>query len=201
MKTNATIRFAAMVSVALLSAAAAADPVMPDGFRMTFSDETGKTWRQTGVFPVSPSNALETLRETFRKQGYSERYDIPGGSNERHLLLWTRKDEDVILMVWKTQDNTTGCSWGISAPPPSADSSSEVSEADSRNKAKTPNEQTTNEAINESTNENTSHEDKRSSNLPPPETVEPTVSSPGTNSQEAASADHSGPAGVPADVR
>ena len=182
-----------MVSVALLSAAAVADPVMPDGFRMTFSDETGKTWRQTGVFPVSPSNALETLRETFRKQGYSERYDIPGGSDERHLLLWTRKDEDVILMVWKRRDGRTGCSWGISAPP-SASSRSDAAGAFTPKTETNPNGET-NKGTTENENERTS--------VPEPtlQTAEPASPPADTNSLHAASAARGAAAGVSADVR
>lgn len=108
--------------LAVASAATAlALPVMPSGFRCIFRDDSGKTWRETGEFALSPDAALAALRKAMLAQGYAERFDISGGNwSSEHVLLWIKGDEEIIISLWKKGDSLTGCSWGLSAKTPPA---------------------------------------------------------------------------------
>ena len=188
MRKNASVRLRAIFAAGLLSAAfpASADPVLPSGFHIRFSDESGKTWRQTGVIDGSLSDGLAAIRESFVGQGYSERYDIPDGTGERHVLLWSRSDEDVILMVWTTSDGTTGCSWGISPSSPDLALVADKTVADC--------DQTENTTEKHPENEDPKNEDKQplaAESNPQPRTLPP-VASADTNALDGASCDPGG---------
>lgn len=94
---------------------ATAAPRMPMGFKVSFSNETGKTWCEIGSLPQPFAMARATLRSSMAGQGYKLVHDIAeGDAATRRLLFWRREDEDVILMIWQEDLYTTGVSWGIS---------------------------------------------------------------------------------------
>lgn len=108
-------QFAVCFLIVALAVSAFALPSMPDCFRCIFRDGSGKTWRETGEFPLAPDDALAVLGKSMRAQGYSERFDIGGEKwDSEHILLWVKGDEEIIVSVWKKADKLTGCSWGLS---------------------------------------------------------------------------------------
>ena len=108
--------FAIAVSMAvLLSVSAIAAPQMPMGFKVSFSSDSGRAWRQTGTLPQPFAMARATVAASMRRQGYELVHDIAESETAiRRLLFWRRNDEDVILMLWQEDLWTTGVSWGIS---------------------------------------------------------------------------------------
>ena len=92
-----------------------AAPRMPMGFRASFSNDTGRTWRQMGTLPQPMAMALAAVRAAMLGQGYELVHDIAENDNSAHrLLFWRREDEDIILMLWQEDLYNTGVSWGIS---------------------------------------------------------------------------------------
>lgn len=112
MKTSGARLFFAVA--ALASALALADPRMPEGFVVSWSDTSGLTWRETGAMPSPLKEALAALKASMKKQGYELRHDITGDAfGDMHLFLWFRGDEEVTVMVWPDDDKNTGLSWGV----------------------------------------------------------------------------------------
>lgn len=92
-----------------------AAPQMPMGFKPTFSNDTGRTWRQMGTLPQPFAMARATVKTAMLGQGYELVHDIAENDNAtRRLLFWRKEEEDVILMIWQEDLYTTGVSWGIS---------------------------------------------------------------------------------------
>ena len=110
-------RYAVAVFLVLLFAPlfASALPRMPMGFKASFSNDTGRTWRQMGTLPQPFAMARATVKTSMLGQGYKLVHDIAEGDNAtRRLLFWRKEEEDVILMIWQEDLYTTGVSWGIS---------------------------------------------------------------------------------------
>lgn len=92
-----------------------AAPQMPMGFQPTFSNDTGRTWRQMGTLRQPFAMARATMKAAMLGQGYALVHDIAEDDNStRRLLLWRKEGEDIILMIWQDDLYTTGVSWGIS---------------------------------------------------------------------------------------
>ena len=118
MKTVAII-FGAAMAVLLLDAAYAGEdiPLLPDTFvRIGRVDESGKTWRESGQMRMALSNAVETLKTSIASQGYAFTHDIADSPDSpRRILFWTGLENDIIAMLWRIDDATTGVRWGLSA--------------------------------------------------------------------------------------
>ena len=90
-------------------------PRMPMGFKAAVSNDTGKTWRETGSLSQPLAMARVSIRSSMIGQGYVLVHDIAEGENAvRRLQLWRSGSEDVILMIWQEDLYTTGISWGLS---------------------------------------------------------------------------------------
>ena len=91
-----------------------ADPQMPEGFKVDWSDSSGLTWRETGALPLPLKDAMEALGTALKKQGYEMRHDITGDAfGDMHLFLWIKGEEELTIMVWPEGDGGTGLSWGV----------------------------------------------------------------------------------------
>ncbi len=118
------MKYAAIIAAILLSGPLTAGvlPTMPEGFRKIFSDETGKTWRETGEFALAPDEALALVSTSMTNQGYVVRHDIGGkkGWSAGRVLLFSKgeSDDEIIVSLWRKADNLTGCSWGVSSRGP-----------------------------------------------------------------------------------
>ena len=108
--------FATAICMAvMLPSSAYAAPQMPMGFKPTFSNDTGRTWRQMGILPQPFAMARAAVKTAMTGQGYKLVHDIAENENAtRRLLFWRKEEEDVILMVWQEDLYSTGVSWGIS---------------------------------------------------------------------------------------
>ena len=109
---------AAALAWLLVAGIAVADiPALPDSFvRIGRVDESGKTWRESGQMRMALSNAVETLESTFASQGYVFAHDIADSpESSRRLLYWTGAAHDILVMLWRVDNATTGVRWGLSA--------------------------------------------------------------------------------------
>lgn len=105
----------AVLLAVLLPLSTWAAPQMPMGFKPTFSNDTGRTWRQMGTLPQPFAMARAAVKTAMAGQGYKLVHDIAENENAtRRLLFWRKEEEDVILMVWQEDLYNTGISWGIS---------------------------------------------------------------------------------------
>ncbi len=121
------LAFATGLFVLLSVPSALADPKMPDGFVATWTDDSGLAWRETGSLPQSFTNSVEAVKAAMKKQGYSLRHDIFDKAFPDHrLFLFLQSDEEVTVMLWRIDANSSGLSWGVtkpSDPEPSVDKS------------------------------------------------------------------------------
>ncbi len=102
-------------AIALVGHVAIAGPAMPMGFKAAVSNDTGKTWRETGTLAQPLAMARVAVRSSMVGQGYALVHDIAESENApRRFQLWRRGQEDVILMIWQEDPYTTGISWGLS---------------------------------------------------------------------------------------
>lgn len=105
----------AVLLAVLMPLSAGAAPQMPMGFRPTFSNDTGRTWRQMGTLPHPFAMSLAAVKTSMSGQGYRLVHDIAENDNAtRRLLFWRREEDDVILMIWQEELYNTGVAWGIS---------------------------------------------------------------------------------------
>lgn len=94
--------------------AARAEPMMPGGFEVRWSQERNHTWRESGMLDEAYASGDRTVRTCLEGQGYRLQYDIPMESGRRCLMQWEKDGERIIVMVWETKDGRTGLSWGVS---------------------------------------------------------------------------------------
>lgn len=92
-------------------------PSLPDSFvRTGRADASGTTWRESGEMRLSLSNAVEALKVSFAAQGYAFAHDIAAApAASRRILFWTGSTNDILAMLWRIDDATTGLRWGLSA--------------------------------------------------------------------------------------
>lgn len=87
---------------------------MPVSAVITDTDDSGKTWRQNGVMPVTYTSAVNQLKACFCSQGWKLKQTIPlGREKDRTLLSFEKGKSKVTVMVWKIKLNQAGFSWGI----------------------------------------------------------------------------------------
>lgn len=109
------VLFAIILAVFGLAAASIhADPAMPDGFVALWTDDSGLSWRETGSIPQSFSNAIESVKATMKRQGYSLRHDIfDKAFPDQRLFLFLKGDEEATIMLWRIDAGSSGLSWGV----------------------------------------------------------------------------------------
>ncbi len=87
---------------------------MPVSAVITESDDSGKTWRQNGVMPVTYVSAVSQLKACLGSQGWKLKQNIPlGSATDRTLMNFEKGKKKITVMVWKIKLNQAGFSWGI----------------------------------------------------------------------------------------
>ena len=87
---------------------------MPVSAVITESDDSGKTWRQNGVMPVTYVSAVSQLKACLGSQGWKLKQAIPlGSATDRTLMNFEKGKRKITVMVWKIKLTQAGFSWGI----------------------------------------------------------------------------------------
>jgi hypothetical protein len=87
---------------------------MPVTAVITESDDTGKTWRQNGVMPVTYVSAVSQIKACLGNQGWKLKQNIPlGSATDRTLMNFEKGKKKITVMVWKIKLTQAGFSWGI----------------------------------------------------------------------------------------
>lgn len=87
---------------------------MPVSAVITESDDSGKTWRQNGVMPVTYVSAVSQLKACLGSQGWNLKQTIPlGSASDRTLMNFEKGKKKITVMVWKIKLTQAGFSWGI----------------------------------------------------------------------------------------
>ena len=87
---------------------------MPVSAVITESDDSGKTWRQNGVMPVTYVSAVSQLKACLGSQGWKLNKTIPlGSAMDRTLMNFEKGKKKITVMVWKIKLTQAGFSWGI----------------------------------------------------------------------------------------
>jgi hypothetical protein len=87
---------------------------MPVSAVITESDDSGKTWRQNGVMPVTYVSAVSQIKACLGNQGWKLKQNISLGSTmDRTLMNFEKGKKKITVMVWKIKLTQAGFSWGI----------------------------------------------------------------------------------------
>lgn len=98
---------------------------LPAGVEILTSDESGKTWRQSGFLHQPFAMALVTVRTAMLRYGFHLVHDMGEEvSTDRRIQLWRDGKKDIIVMLWSDGLYSTGVSWGESVRDDSLDSAS-----------------------------------------------------------------------------
>lgn len=110
------MRIAAIVLTAVAVAGifpAAADPFkLPAGAKVTQAQD-GKGWLGSGSLPLSFTAAKARLGTAISAAGWAHLHTIEL-SKDRVLEAWSRRDEELTVMVWRIAAGRSGFSYGIS---------------------------------------------------------------------------------------
>lgn len=87
---------------------------MPVSAVIMESDDSGKTWRQNGVMPVTYVSAVSQLKACLGSQGWKLKQTILlGNATDRTLMNFEKGKKKITVMVWKIKLTQAGFSWGI----------------------------------------------------------------------------------------
>lgn len=87
---------------------------MPVSAVITESDDSGKTWRQNGVMPVTYVSSVSQIKACLGSQGWKLKQNIPlGSAMDRTLMNFEKGKKKITVMVWKIKLTQAGFSWGI----------------------------------------------------------------------------------------
>ena len=86
---------------------------LPSGAKVVARDDSGRTWRQSGVLQASVPATRQAFSNTVARGGFVCRHVIPmGGKNGNVLEVWKRSDLQLMLMFWPVEGGKTMFSWG-----------------------------------------------------------------------------------------
>ena len=86
---------------------------LPSGAKVVARDDSGRTWRQSGVLQASVPVTRQAFSNTVARGGFVCRHVIPiGGKNGNVLEVWKRSDLQLMLMFWPVEGGKTMFSWG-----------------------------------------------------------------------------------------
>ncbi|MBQ7190313.1 MAG: hypothetical protein IJR99_12960 [Kiritimatiellae bacterium] len=89
--------------------------ILPVGAIITDSSETGKGWKERGVFGVTFVNAQKQFQSACLKNGWQFVHTVPLALSGGHsLYTWRRGSQELTLMLWRIDVGRTGFSWGVS---------------------------------------------------------------------------------------
>ena len=78
------------------------------------SDSSGQAWRQSGQMGGSVEGVRKELAMALGAAGWALNKTIALGrlSARSELMIWTRRRQRVLLMVWEKETGTCGFAWG-----------------------------------------------------------------------------------------
>jgi hypothetical protein len=78
------------------------------------SDRSGETWQQSGQMSGSVADVHKEFAMALGAAGWALNKTISLGrtSARSELMIWTRKKQRVLLMVWEKEAGTCGFAWG-----------------------------------------------------------------------------------------
>lgn len=78
------------------------------------TDDSGTTWRLSGELPGNLPVARREFGAALRRQGWRGKLRIPldRGARKAELVLWSKADRRVLLMLWDTAPGRCGFSIG-----------------------------------------------------------------------------------------
>jgi len=104
-------RIAEFIFMAL--AALAVRIELPPGSTVSLSDDTGKSWTQTGENDCSLLSARDKWNASLKRQGWTLKNEFtPVKSADQYFSVWRREGRRIILMLWRIDSGKSGFSWG-----------------------------------------------------------------------------------------
>jgi len=87
---------------------------LPPFAEVQSNDGSGQTWQQSGQIRGTVEVARKELAMTLGKAGWSLSKTIALGqlSARSELMVWTRRKQRILLMVWEKETGTCGFAWG-----------------------------------------------------------------------------------------
>lgn len=78
------------------------------------TDSSGQTWQQSGQMGGSVEGVRNELAMTLGAAGWALNKTIVLGrlSARSELMIWTRRKQRMLLMVWEKETGTCGFAWG-----------------------------------------------------------------------------------------
>ena len=78
------------------------------------TDSTGQTWQQTGQMRGTVEGVRKELAMVLGKAGWALNKTIALGqlAARSELMIWTRRKQRILLMVWEKETGTCGFAWG-----------------------------------------------------------------------------------------
>ena len=113
------MRYLSLVFLSLVACAGAVETIsqqpnyLPACVAEKRTDASGKTWQMIGVATNSFANVKMDFYSKIRAAGYEMRHEIPmDKSGERLIVAWTKKDRNLIAMLWPAGKDKVGFAWG-----------------------------------------------------------------------------------------
>ena len=92
---------------------------MPTERTVEYADPSGETWREEGKMRVSVVAARQMWELALRREGWRCERVIPLETvSARHLEVWRKGEETLLLGLWSVAPGVSGYQWGIMKPEP-----------------------------------------------------------------------------------
>ena len=112
--TRRILFFLCMAAAAAFAAAGPDSPfVLPLTAKVTETSADGKGWKAGGEVELSFEQAKAQFASRISAAGWSHLHSIPLG-RDRVLETWTRRGQELTLMVWRLAPGRSGFSYGLS---------------------------------------------------------------------------------------
>lgn len=91
--------------------------LLPVAREVTYSDASGKSWREEGRLHVSVTAAQQMWELALRRDGWRfVRGAALDAADFRHLELWEKGEENLLLCLWSAGPGKSGYMWGTTKP-------------------------------------------------------------------------------------
>jgi hypothetical protein len=87
---------------------------LPPFAEVLSTDNTGQTWQQSGRMRGTVEGVRKEFAMTLCKAGWSLNKTIALGQSaaRSELMIWTRRKQRILVMVWEKETGTCGFAWG-----------------------------------------------------------------------------------------
>ena len=87
---------------------------LPAERTVEYADPSGETWREEGKLRVSVAAAREMWELALRREGWRCERVIPLETvSARHLEVWRKGEDTLLLGLWSVAPGVSGYQWGI----------------------------------------------------------------------------------------